>query len=43
MHALEAKVTALQKLICHLVEKNERLRMHLHAYESAPKLCNSAD
>jgi hypothetical protein len=29
VHALEAEVDALQELVCHLLEKNEYLRMRL--------------
>ncbi len=29
VHALEAEVDALQELVCHLLEKNENLRMRL--------------
>ena len=33
VHALEAEITALQKLVCDLLEKNERLRMQLKRCE----------
>lgn len=33
VHALEAEVRALQGLVCHLLERNEYLRMSLRKYE----------
>jgi regulator of replication initiation timing len=34
MLALEAEIDALQKLVCYLLEKNERLRMRCNGLES---------
>lgn len=36
VHALEAEISALQKLVCHLLVKNERMRMRLRACENIP-------
>ena len=43
VNALETETSGLQKLVCYLLEKNERLRMRLRACENAPKPCNSVN
>jgi hypothetical protein len=40
VNALEAEVDALQRLVCHLLEKNERLRMRVHW--NGERLCGNS-
>ena len=41
VRAREAEIYALQMLVCHLLEKNERLRMRIRAKENTTRSSDS--